>query len=429
VTDQMPPGWENQVPPGQYGQPGYPPFGQQPQPGGFPPFGQQPQPGGYPPFGQPGSAGQPGQTGPPPYPSPGYGQGYGRPGPGGWNAAPAPGGVPLRPLALGDILNGAVTLARRNPAATFGLAAIVGTISGVVSTVAQAAFRTRLAADEATLQHAQSVSSQQVGHAFGSLLEVLVPLLLLSLALSVVLSAALTGMLSAVFGRGVLGRTTGLGAAWRAGRIGAVLITTALLFLLEIGPPAAVVVAVLVLALLHVPALAFLVGAFGGIGVIVFDVLLWTRLSLTLPAVVLERISPWAAIKRSWQLSRGSFWRLFGILALTGIVVFVAAEVLIIPFNEIGRVVGGGSANIFGSAATTSVTALVIGAIGAILAATITRPISSGVNVLLYFDLRMRREGLDLTLREAAQNQALTGDEFAAVWRPPAAAPGSPSAW
>jgi hypothetical protein len=72
---------------------------------------------------------------------------------------------------------------------------------------------------------------------------------------------------------------------------------------------------------------------------------------------------------------------------------------------------------------------LIVGAIGSILAATVTRPISAGVNVLLYVDLRMRREGLDLTLRDAAQNQTLTGEEFGAIWRPPAANQGTPSAW
>ena len=74
----------------------------------------------------------------------GYGQpGYGQPGPAGWNAAPAPGGIPLRPLALGDILNGSVTLARRNPAATFGLAAIAMTIYGVIVTVVEGLIATR----------------------------------------------------------------------------------------------------------------------------------------------------------------------------------------------------------------------------------------------------------------------------------------------
>jgi hypothetical protein len=32
----------------------------------------------------------------------------------------------------------------------------------------------------------------------------------------------------------------------------------------------------------------------------------------------------------------------------------------------------------------------------------------------------MRKEGLDLALREAAQGQQMTGEEFAALWRPPA---------
>jgi hypothetical protein len=59
-----------------------------------------------------------------------------------------------------------------------------------------------------------------------------------------------------------------------------------------------------------------------------------------------------------------------------------------------------------------------IGAIGSIVAATCTRPISAGVTVLLYTDMRIRKEGLDLALNQAAQAQALTGDEFMNLWRP-----------
>ncbi len=405
MTEQMPPGWENQVPPGPYGQPGYQPFG------------------------------QPAPPGPPPYPQPGYGQsghgqgGYGPPGQGGWNAAPSPGGVPLRPLGLGDILNGAVTLARRNPAATFGLAAIVMTAYGVISTAVAGIYRTRLATDETALRSGQSLTSQQAAHLFGSFFAALVPIVGVTVVLSLVLNAALTGMLSAVIGRGVLGRTTGLRQAWEAGRVGAVLGATLLLFLLGVAVIVPLAAAVVVLALLHLTPVAVLIGVLGGIGAVVFEILLVIRLSLTLPAVVLERISPVAAIRRSWQLSHGSFWRLFGILVLTGIIVAVAADVLAIPFTILGAVIGGGSAGLLGAATTTSAAALIIGAIGSILAATVTRPISAGVTVLLYVDLRMRREGLDLTLRDAAQNQTLTGEEFGAIWRPPAASQGTPSAW
>ncbi|HBW18510.1 MAG TPA: hypothetical protein DEH11_05595, partial [Actinobacteria bacterium] len=65
---------------------------------------------------------------------------------------------------------------------------------------------------------------------------------------------------------------------------------------------------------------------------------------------------------------------------------------------------------------------IIIGAIGAIIAGAITRPVLAGAIVLLYVDLRMRQEGLDLALRQAAQSQQMTGDELSGLWRP--AAPG-----
>jgi Membrane domain of glycerophosphoryl diester phosphodiesterase len=431
VTDEMPPGWQNQAPPGQYGQPGFPPFGQPGQPGGQAGrYGQprrygQASPPGYPQpgYGQPGGSGQPGSG------QPGYGQpGYGQRGPGGWNVAPAPGGVPLRPLALGDILNGAVTLARRNPAATFGLAAIVMAIYGVISAVAEQLYRSRLASTEDTLRNSQSLTPQQLSHLFGSFLTVLLPVVLVTVVLALVFDATLTGMLSAVIGRGVLGGKIGLAEAWRAGRVGPVIGTAVLLLLLGICVPLPVVAAVAALVLLHLTPVAVTLGILGGIACIVFETLLVIRLSLTLPAVVLERISPVSAIKRSWQLSQGSFWRLFGILLLTGVIVTIAADVISIPFTVI-EVLMGRSGGLVGLATNMSVARLIVGAIGAILAATVTRPVMAGVNVLLYLDLRMRREGLDLAMWEAAQHEAVAGDEFAAVWRLPASGQGNPGAW
>src|SRR5579859_4186707 len=109
-----------------YGQPGsdLPRYGQPGQ--GQPGYGQ-------PAYGQPGYGGPQDQA-PPPYGSPGYGPSLPPVG-GGWAApAPMPGGVPLRPLGVGDILSGAFTLIRRNPVATLGLAAIVETASAVVTT-------------------------------------------------------------------------------------------------------------------------------------------------------------------------------------------------------------------------------------------------------------------------------------------------------
>lgn len=431
MTAETPPGWPDPVPPGPAGQ-NEPPAGQpggQPGAAGLPPF-PPPPPGYGQPYRQPGY-GQPGygQPGAQPYGQPGYGQPrYGQPGYGGWNAAPAPGGVPLRPLSLGDILNGAVTLARRNPAATFGLTAIVMTVYGVVAALLQRLYASGFASFQQTFQPGQQPTQQQLNDLVSSLVGEALPAILAILVLALITNAVLTGLLSAVIGRGILGHKVSLAQAWRAGRLGAVVGTTALLFLLSIAVPVPVAVIVVVLVLAHVVPAAVVIGVLGFIAWVVLGAVLTIRLSLALPAVVLERVPPRQAIRRSWQLSRGSYWRLFGILALTGIVVAVAGYVLSIPFL-VGELLVGGSGGLLTASASTSVAVLIVSIVGSIVTATVTRPISAGVSVLLYADLRMRREGLDLMLRDAAPNQALTGDEFSAVWQPPAAPQARPAAW
>jgi hypothetical protein len=145
---------------------------------------------------------------------------------------------------------------------------------------------------------------------------------------------------------------------------------------------------------------------------------------------VLERQGPWRGLMRSLQLVRGSFWRVLGILVLTLIIIIIASLVLNIPFMLIEGATGGGG---FGTAAVTaSVASVIVAAIGGIVVGAITRPLLAGVSVLLYLDMRMRKEGLDLVLRNAAQNQQVTGDEFATLWQPRAAGQGTaaaPPAW
>ena len=188
--------------------------------------------------------------------------------------------------------------------------------------------------------------------------------------------------------------------------------------------PAPVVVVAIVLVVAHLAPVAAAIGVIGGIATLVMEVLLAIRLSLTLPALVLERTTPRAAIRRSWELTSGSFWRLFGILVLTGLIVAVAAAIITLPFTLVG---GAGASSAFGfgaSAAKATAVTIVVTAIGGIVASTITRPIAAAVYVLLYTDLRMRRERLDLALQAAAANPSLTGGEWSAAWR--IAPPGPP---
>jgi Membrane domain of glycerophosphoryl diester phosphodiesterase len=408
--------------PGGYGPPaGAPNPGYGPQPGSGPPAaGQIPAYGGQagygptqgpgPASGQPGS-GQPGY-GPPGYGQAGYGQaGYGQAGygqaagygPGGWNAAgaPQPGGIPLRPLGLGDIWSGAVTAIRRNPVATVGLAAIVLGIAGVLTTVIGIIVATG------------GGSASAIG-----------PGTLLALLLSLVGELVLTGLLTIVIGRGILGQQVSIGRAWTLvrSRLWALLGATVLILLIYIGVwiPWAVVLTILIVASLGWAALAW--GILGGLAMLAVTALVVVRLSLAVPATVLERCGPGACLRRSWNLTRGSFWRLLGILLLTGLVVGLASAILRIPFLIVSGAVGGAG---LGTGASASVASVIVSGIGTIVAGAIVAPIVSGVVVLLYLDMRMRKEGLDLALAGAARNRELTAEEFAALWQPPA--PGGPA--
>src|SRR5262249_42454025 len=99
------------------------------RPAASPPAGPA-APGGYGPPGSNGAAGahsqqECGQAGPG---HPRYGQWPSQP------QAPKPGVIPLRPLGVGELLDGAFTSIRRNPRATLGIAALLLTASAVITT-------------------------------------------------------------------------------------------------------------------------------------------------------------------------------------------------------------------------------------------------------------------------------------------------------
>jgi hypothetical protein len=415
-------GDQEQGPPAQ---PWFPPGS---QPGGY---GQAPPGAGVPPgsgHGQPGYS-QPGY-GPPGYGPPGYGQApgsaYGQPGygpgagygapPGGWAPppqAPKPGVIPLRPIAVGEILDGAFTSIRRNPKATLGIAAVVLTISAIITTSLEVLLLSQLGLNTGT---DQTLTSAQLA----GMLAVVIPSGLTAVILAFIVQILLTGLLTAVVGRSVLGDRITAGQAWRIAlpRLPALLLATLLTGLALIGPWAGLAAVLIVLEVAGAPGGALIaIGFLGVIASLVLDVWFWTMFSMSAAAVVLERQGPARALGRSWRLVRKSFWRVFGILVLAGIIVLVASSVLRLPFTVISAAFSSGSAPL-AQAIQPSVASLLIGAVGGIVAGAITQPISAGVTVLLYVDLRMRREGLDLALQTATSDGQAPADDFATVWRP-----------
>lgn len=387
------------------------PGSQPPQPGGS----SWAAPGGEPAHPQ-GPGGGPYQGGPQPPPPGGYG-GYGAGGgypgaPGGPGGYPGggygagrpemrPGIIPLRPLAVGEILDGALRLIRSSPRAALGLAAgaaVIGTLPLAIVQALEAneAFSSLFGEDASVRPPAGILPS--VSEVIADAAGVLVQFLLVTV---------LTGVLTQILGRAVFGGRITAGEAWQRskGRIPA-LLGTAVLTGLILAAPALVLITLIFFALGAAEiGLFFLLSLGGTVALICYVAFFGTRLALAAPAVVLERLGVIAALRRSWELTRGAFWRVFGVIVLTNIIVAVVTLVIGIPFGLMA------SAILFatdgGSGATPVLVTLSV--LSEMCAAIITYPLQAGVLGLLYTDRRMRAEAFDLVLQSAAADQYRLG--------------------
>ncbi|MET8332333.1 hypothetical protein ABZV14_08730 [Streptosporangium canum] len=392
-TPDTPPGWASNQPPPYGDAPGSPWTAPGSGPGAPPPPQPPQQPyGGQAPYGQPPPPG-PGPYGPPP---------RGFPPPHGFPPPPAmrPGIIPLRPLGLGDILDGAIKLIRSNPKTILGLSAIVAALGAIPVAIGEAVMLGDLGAgldDPDVLANSQDIGFlAQYGGT------------LISFAVQFVAVTLLTGVLTRILGRAVFGGKMTVGEAWKLTRDR----VPTLFGLVAIGLLAMLlpmVVVVLVIAGLGAAGAGFgalfLVGALAMLGFVAYALFITTRLALAPSVAVLERRGVVDSLRRSWNLVGGGFWRTLGILLLTQLITALVALVLSIPFSIMAIVAG-----MIGKGSTGSqiVTAILI-AVGGTVSAMITYPFQAGVNGLLYADRRMRAEAFDLVLQTAAIEQQRQG--------------------
>ncbi|WP_148286856.1 glycerophosphoryl diester phosphodiesterase membrane domain-containing protein [Curtobacterium sp. B18] len=361
--------------------------------------------------------GQSGQSGPWQGPSgqPGPWQGpSGQPGqwvggPGGPSVPPPVGSrpvLPLRPLGLGDVLAGAFTVFRRNARVlllwSLLLSGVLGLLSTLVSVFGQQALQSRML-------------SAVDGGATGS-----DSILAGSFTLWLVLSVALPFL--AYLGRGflvapvaadtgarVLGRRATFRGLWAllAGRRWSVVAW--ILLQLAAGVVIGIVFVGVVIGLVAAASGsgsgaglgAFLLGFFLlGLGFAVVLVWLGTKFAFTVPTIALEGRPVFQAAAQSWRLTRGAFWRTFGIILLVQAVFGVAVSIATIPLT-IGAVLLGGTFDPLGQtdaasgAGTGGVIAIVVGSLLGIAVQCVTDVLSASVVTFLAIDRRIRTEALD----------------------------------
>jgi hypothetical protein len=132
------------------------------------------------------------------------------------------------------------------------------------------------------------------------------------------------------------------------------------------------------------------------IGVLTCLALYLSFWAVAAPALLLEQIGVFAALARSTRLVRGSFWRVLGIGLLTAVITSIIRQLFVLPFSLIGALLSSTTSDSDGF--VSSLIQLLVSDIGTILAGAVLYPFAAGVSALLYLDLRMRREGLDVDL-------------------------------
>jgi uncharacterized membrane protein len=127
----------------------------------------------------------------------------------------------------------------------------------------------------------------------------------------------------------------------------------------------------------------------GLIALLVPGIILYVRYSFAIPAVVVEG-QRGGALGRSWRLSKGLAWHIFGTLFLAFIIATIVSTLISVPSLIV-------TANETFNG-TVSSTAWVVRAIFGSIATLVVAPFTSAVGVLLYFDARIRKEGFDLAV-------------------------------
>jgi hypothetical protein len=120
----------------------------------------------------------------------------------------------------------------------------------------------------------------------------------------------------------------------------------------------------------------------GAMLLLVPGLILIVHYAFVVPVAVLERISGWQALRRSRELGKGFFWRVCGIVFLSYAVVFVVSWLI------------GGVLVVVRMMVRLSLSLPVVGMIANLLALPLA-PLPAIVLVLLYYDLRVRKEAYD----------------------------------
>lgn len=280
--------------------------------------------------------------------------------------------IPLiRPMTLGEQLDQAFRLYRRNFLSSLGIAALIyipfSPITALLSYASTTAIANRVApAGFLPIQYWLSV----------------IGLMIVSLSQFIVVCTVLSRSIASNYAGqpiGVLDSFRQLGKAWP--RLPGIL---AAYFLL--------VIAIIIWTLIPC------VGWLTGVGAIIYLGLAF--LPLLAPIIALEQKDALASFRRTWELARHRFWWLLGFSLLLSLLSWFIING---PVAIVSTVL-----NMFLEVQITSgeqaVWTVIIQSLIQVIGSILYLPLQAGAMTVVYFDIRVRFEGLDLALQAASDS-------------------------
>lgn len=151
-------------------------------------------------------------------------------------------------------------------------------------------------------------------------------------------------------------------------------------------------------ALLWLAFLTFICTALGFLLCFIPGFILTVIWTVSIPALLIENKRGFAALNRSQELSKGRFWQIVGVLLLGRIIAGI-----------LGAILGAAFGAAFAVSGTSELARFVTSALSGTIAQILVTPFLAAMIAILYFDLRVRKEGLDVELLALGVGGSATG--------------------
>ncbi|MBI5302181.1 MAG: glycerophosphoryl diester phosphodiesterase membrane domain-containing protein [Chloroflexi bacterium] len=302
----------------------------------------------------------------------------------------------LRPMGIGDILDRAINLYRRNFITLMGIAAAV-TVPVAALQVIGVLLAVPLDFLSPNLSPSRTTAALATAGYLGMFGVFFIAMIIAILASVFEAAAMVLAVSEALFGRALTIRDAYRRAFRRGWSLLGGMLILGLMNGLVLGLYLACAIVPLVTAavgartnpsLSAATSVAFVLLACVGIAPLFLALAFVNVRFLFVPQVImLEKLGALDGLRRSWRLGKGSFWRVLLIAFLLYVFVLILSAVPSYAISFVGLLMP----SVIIQAVLNATVSTVIGVV--------TTPLYLAVLTLLYYDLRIRHEGFDLELR------------------------------